>query len=325
MADADAERRAAQRARQAAARAAQALGAPTKKQRKEAKKRKREGGGAAGAAAAAPAPSSPAAAAAAAAAAKSCGAKWREREFAGRGRNEFRKKKKAAAPSAEALARPRHDVVVIPIFWRAHPGEEAAVCAEAERVQRLLKAAGAAGGEKLDVWVDRTHKKSPGQKLAFWEEVGVRFRVEIGPTDAKARKCVVSRAGAEAGFASATKLRDVSSTRRHDLVAALRRLGMAKVGEQAPDDKLDAENDAEAAAHLAKWEAALADGADARQGQARTPGGADARRRQPALKIEKDAAAKTTKKTVFYRNDDEDLAGLDAAVDDAGSDASDDS
>ena len=60
----------------------------------------------------------------------------------------------------------------MPYFWRQRPGEEAAVVGEAERIKRLLSAA------KLDIWVDRTHKKSPGQKLAFWEEVGVTWRIE---------------------------------------------------------------------------------------------------------------------------------------------------
>ena len=156
----EAAHRAKQREAQAAARKRQAAGAPTKKQRKKHKKE--------GTTYEKPTKS-----------ADGSGAAWRRREFKDKGRNDFNKQR--TARDAEAASRRAHDVVIIPIFWRQRPGEEAAVVGEAERIKRLLSAA------KLDIWVDRTHKKSPGQKLAFWEEVGVTWRIELGPDDVRSK------------------------------------------------------------------------------------------------------------------------------------------
>ena len=216
-----------QREAQAAARKRQAEGAPTKKQRKKHKKE--------GTTYEKPTKS-----------ADGSGAAWRRREFKDKGRNDFNKQR--TARDAEAAQRRAHDVVIIPIFWRQRPGEEAAVVGEAERIKRLLSAA------KLDIWV-RTHKKSPGQKLAFWEEVGVTWRIEVGPDDVRSKKCVVSRAGEGRSSAEAAlKIRDVSSVKRGDLLRALRdRLDCAKVPLLDVDGALDAEHSKEADAALRKW------------------------------------------------------------------------
>lgn len=52
--------------------------------------------------------------------------------------------------------RPQHDVVIIPIFWRNVYGQEEAMVEEALRIKAILHKIG------LDVWVDRTHKLTPG-------------------------------------------------------------------------------------------------------------------------------------------------------------------
>ncbi|KAH8074736.1 hypothetical protein JL721_2309 [Aureococcus anophagefferens] len=170
-------RREKQKAAQAAAKLRQAAGAPTKKERK---KRKRDV-----AAGVAPEPKKPNNSGAKAS--SGGGAAWRKREFAGKGRNEFKRKREAEDElAAEAAGRTVHDVVIVPIFWRTRPGEEDAVVGEAERIKRLIAKVGDTK-VKLDVWVDRTHK-SPGQKLQFWEAVGVKWRVELGPDDVRAAR-----------------------------------------------------------------------------------------------------------------------------------------
>ncbi len=39
------------------------------------------------------------------------------------------------------------------------------------------------GQADLDVWVDSRRQYTPGQKFAFWEHKGAKYRVEIGPKD----------------------------------------------------------------------------------------------------------------------------------------------
>lgn len=157
--------------------------------------------------------------------------------------------------------------VIIPIFWRQHPGEEEAVVAEAQRIKQILRAAG------LDVWVDRTHKLSPGQKLKFWEDQGVRYRVEVGPKDLSHHTCVLSFAGGQPGdYQAIKKVPKVSTVRRAELLSKLRdKLGMDKVPRSAVDE---ARRDPEADA--AELEAAEAILAQLQQRQAEATGQATA-------------------------------------------------
>lgn len=284
---AEAARRAKQRAAQAAARKRQAEGVPTKKQRK---KHRKEG------TAPTPYPKKDTSTEAAGA--------WRQREFKDKGRNDFNKAR--TAQDAEAAERRQHDIVIVPIFWRQRPGEEAAVVGEAERIKRLLSAA------NLDIWVDRTHKKSPGQKLAFWEEVGVKWRIELGPDDVRQKQCVVSKAGEGRKSAEAAlKIRDVSSVRRGDLLRALRdRLNCDRVPEIDADPALDGEHAKEADSALRKWEEAA--GA--------LPAAVRPRPKQLKLKI--DISQKAGSHVVFGGDDDDD--GLVMADDDSSSSSSSD-
>lgn len=151
---------------------------------------------------------------------KSAGKAWREKEFAGKGRDDFKKARKVASAEMleEAQGRRKHDVVIVPIFWRQKIGEEEAVVADAERIKSMI-------GLALDVWIDRTHKKNPGQKYAFWEAVGVRHRIEIGPDDVKAKNCVV--ASTQGSYATA-KRKTINSTSRKSLLAALQDVGLDK-------------------------------------------------------------------------------------------------
>jgi len=193
----------------------------------------------------------------------------------------------------------------VPIFWRNRPGEEDAVVGEGERIKRLLAQA------KLDVWVDRTHKKSPGQKLAFWEAVGVGWRIELGPDDVRGKRCVVSKAGSD-GFASAVKVRDVSSVRRGDVLRALRdRLGLAKVPALDEDPALDAEHDKEADAALRKWREA-ARGEEAPRLAATRPKVSLGKKR-----INVDAKSSSKKITFGGDDDDDDIYAAAGADDDS--------
>jgi hypothetical protein len=126
--------------------------------------------------------------------------------------------------------RPEHDVVIIPIFWRNIEGQEEAMVKESNRIKSILHNVGG-----LDVWVDRTHKRTPGQKLNFWEQQGVRWRIEIGPKEAIKYRCVVSHQAGKAGdYTTVTKLPNVSTVKRSQLLAKLRTgLSLEKIPEEA--------------------------------------------------------------------------------------------
>lgn len=150
------------------------------------------------------------------------GKQWREREFKGKGRNYFKKARSTTSADTllEAKQRRKHDVVVVPIFWRHKPGQEEAVVADAERIKSIL-------APYCDVWIDRTHKNSPGQKYALWEAIGVIRRIEIGPDDVENKRCVV--ASSTGSYDSARRI-TVSSIDRAALVRALKcEVGLEKL------------------------------------------------------------------------------------------------
>eukprot|EP00949_MAST-11_sp_MAST-11-sp1_P005288 g5288.t1 len=157
------------------------------------------------------------------------------------GRQHLEKGWRRPDDAGTSLPRPKHDVVIVPIFWRNKEGQEVAVCKEAQRIKTILYRDG-----KLDVWIDRTHKRKPGEKFRFWEEQGVMFRVEIGPRDAMKRRCTISHQSGEAGdYSTVKKIAGVSTVRRSELLGKLRgSLGLLKIPEDASAKaKADAHGD----------------------------------------------------------------------------------
>jgi len=148
---------------------------------------------------------------------KTGGKAWRESEFKGKGRNDFRKERrvKSSEWDEEASKRRKHEIVIIPIFWRANQGEECAVTSDAQRIKDLLLSI----APDLDVWIDRTYKKSPGQKFAFWETVGVQCRIELGPEDVKNKRCVIATCVQDLPAQKCT----VSSIKRSELFSSISR------------------------------------------------------------------------------------------------------
>ena len=145
-------------------------------------------------------------------------------------KKEHEREKFLASDAKNEEARPMHDLVIVPIFWRNVPGQEEAMVKEAQRVKAVLQKLGG-----LDVWVDRTHKRTPGQKLNFWESQGVRWRVEIGPKEAVRHRCVLSHQRGVAGdYSTVTKLTNVSTVKRAQLLGKLRTgLALVKIPESA--------------------------------------------------------------------------------------------
>ncbi|EFJ48589.1 hypothetical protein VOLCADRAFT_90716 [Volvox carteri f. nagariensis] len=78
------------------------------------------------------------------------------------------------------------EVIVLPIFWNNNKEEKTAVLAASERARDILASAG------LSADMDASNKYTPGQKMKYWETMGVRVRVELGPRDVANGNCVVA-------------------------------------------------------------------------------------------------------------------------------------
>eukprot|EP00466_Bigelowiella_natans_P018931 jgi/Bigna1/90172/estExt_fgenesh1_pg.C_640046 len=113
---------------------------------------------------------------------------WRKKTFGAAGKDSRfvderarsqRKEKLETAASKGA----KHDLVIIPIFWKHKEEQKDRTIAAAERIKKHVSKTG------LNVWIDARHKYTPGQKFAYWEHLGVLTRVEIGPGDIANATC----------------------------------------------------------------------------------------------------------------------------------------
>ncbi|KAA6416581.1 MAG: prolyl-tRNA synthetase [Trebouxia sp. A1-2] len=87
----------------------------------------------------------------------------------------------------ETGTRPEGDVqvIIVPIFWNKKADEKTTVVAAAEEVQQHLQEVG------IQVGLDTTNADTPGQKYRYWEQKGVKVRIELGPRDAhKSQACL---------------------------------------------------------------------------------------------------------------------------------------
>ncbi|ACF15114.1 prolyl-tRNA synthetase [Chloroherpeton thalassium ATCC 35110] len=73
--------------------------------------------------------------------------------------------------------------VIVPIL----KGDKAAVLEKAVELEKMLKAAG------VQVFLDDSEQNTPGWKFAEYELQGIPVRIELGPRDVAAGKCVVAR------------------------------------------------------------------------------------------------------------------------------------
>jgi hypothetical protein len=80
-----------------------------------------------------------------------------------------------------------NDVIIIPVAWKRNHNEKISVDVTCDNVRRALFSAG------LSPWLDCRREYSPGQKFAYWEHMGVKHRIEIGPEDISTGVCRVVR------------------------------------------------------------------------------------------------------------------------------------
>lgn len=110
-------------------------------------------------------------------------------------KNEVNKEKRKEERKIIALEEKRaneekacsNDVIIIPVAWKRNHTDKIRVDATCDNVRRALHMTG------LRPWLDCRREYSPGQKFAYWEHMGVKFRIEIGPDDIAANVCRVVR------------------------------------------------------------------------------------------------------------------------------------
>mmetsp|Transcript_10742 Transcript_10742/g.27248 ORF Transcript_10742/g.27248 Transcript_10742/m.27248 type:complete len:285 (+) Transcript_10742:158-1012(+) len=92
----------------------------------------------------------------------------------------------AEEPGSGKLVTGDIEVIVIPLFWKQREEERQAITDAALEVRKLL------GAARVPSFVDFSNKLNPGQKYRYWEERGVKLRVELGPKDLEANSCVLA-------------------------------------------------------------------------------------------------------------------------------------
>ena len=113
----------------------------------------------------------------------------------------------------------KHQVVIIPVEWRRHEQETSLIDDVSGSVKQSLMSAG------LDAWLDGRRQYTPGQKFAYWEHLGVKHRVEIGPEDLKKFTCRIVRADKPGAYLEHQRLNDVPLNARA-IITALDSLGL---------------------------------------------------------------------------------------------------
>ncbi|PNW81327.1 hypothetical protein CHLRE_07g351300v5 [Chlamydomonas reinhardtii] len=113
------------------------------------------------------------------------------------------------------------EVIVLPIYWNNDKEEKAAVIAASERARDILASAGLAAD------MDGSNKYTPGQKMKYWETMGVRVRVELGPRDVANGNVVVALSTKKPGEVATKNIVNM----RHKMLDAVREaLGKVKSG-----------------------------------------------------------------------------------------------
>lgn len=102
------------------------------------------------------------------------------------------KRKPATAKEDDKPHKPRRapTVIIVPIFWNTKAAEKDAVIAAARLCMQRISDAG------IKVDLDTTNTHTPGAKFRYWEERGVKFRVELGPEDVANGTAVLAICGA---------------------------------------------------------------------------------------------------------------------------------
>ena len=120
-----------------------------------------------------------------------------------------------------------NDVIIIPVAWKRNHSEKVSVDVTCDNVRRALFSAG------LNPWLDCRREYSPGQKFAYWEHMGVKFRIEIGPEDISQGICRAVKA--ETPGAYLEHQREKPELNLQSIIRTLASMGLAKCQEMNSD------------------------------------------------------------------------------------------
>lgn len=126
----------------------------------------------------------------------------------------------------------RNDVIIIPVAWKRNHSDKIRVDATCDNVRRALYSTG------LNPWLDCRREYSPGQKFAYWEHMGVQFRIEIGPDDILAGVCRAVRS--ETPGAYLEHRREKPALNLQAIVRILAEMGLEKCRDMNTDLMSDA-------------------------------------------------------------------------------------
>eukprot|EP00392_Amoebophrya_sp_AT5.2_P011403 g11480.t1 len=133
-----------------------------------------------------------------------------------------------ARDEKEALrqAQKAHEIIIIPIVWRGRHDRHQLMEAT-ENVKRVLAQQG------INTWIDSRRQHTPGQKFAFWEHKGVKFRIEIGPKDFERGKlCLCKHPEIAGDFMNTKKIYvPLPPEGARELLVQLRNFGFSKLDE----------------------------------------------------------------------------------------------
>lgn len=120
-----------------------------------------------------------------------------------------------------------NDVIIVPVAWKRNQSEKISVDVSCDNVRRGLFSAG------LNPWLDCRREYSPGQKFAYWEHMGVKFRIEIGPEDISQGICRVVKA--ETPGAYLEHQREKPEMNLQSIIRTLAYMGLSKCQEMNAD------------------------------------------------------------------------------------------
>jgi hypothetical protein len=120
-----------------------------------------------------------------------------------------------------------NDVIIVPVAWKRNHNEKVSVDVTCDNLRRALFSAG------LKPWLDCRREYSPGQKFAYWEHMGVKFRIEIGPEDVSQGLCRVVRSDTPGAYLE--HIREKPELNLQSVIRTLAKLGLAKCKEMNAD------------------------------------------------------------------------------------------
>jgi prolyl-tRNA synthetase len=120
-----------------------------------------------------------------------------------------------------------NDVIIIPVAWKRNHSDKVQVDVTCDNVRRALYSTG------LNPWLDCRREYSPGQKFAYWEHMGVKFRIEIGPDDVLAGVCRIVRSDKPGAYLE--HQREKPSLNLQDIIRTLASMGLDKCKDMNTD------------------------------------------------------------------------------------------